>query len=180
MVGNEVPSSYESHSPRTRTDAGRLHHRRTPLNSYLDSSALVKAFVTEDGSEQVLDLLSQTGLAATSRVSYVECRAALSRALREGRIASRDEQRARRALDQRWANLAVVELDDALGREAGTLTRAHALRAADAIHLASAQVLAGEENADTRFLCWDKRLWGAAAALGFATFPVTLPDAPQR
>lgn len=141
------------------------------MRLYLDSSAFVKAFVAEDGRDEVLAALGRADIAATSQLTYVECRAAFARALREGRMSSGDERTATRAMDQRWGLLGVVELDHGVAVEAATLARAHALRAAGAVHLASAILLAGGAPAGTSFACWDAQLAEAAAAAGFDVIP---------
>ncbi len=141
----------------------------------MDSSALIKAFVPEDGRDYLLDLLGTASIVATSRISYVECRAALSRAKREGRLQARGESVATRNLDDRWLQLQVVELDEELTRNAGELTRRHPLRASDAIHLASADVIAEESREEVTFACWDRRLWQAATESGFGVAPARSP-----
>jgi predicted nucleic acid-binding protein len=122
-----------------------------------------------------VDLLTRSTVVATSRVTYVECRAALSRARREGRLQARGESAAARNLDARWGELQVVELDEALTRNAGELTRARPLRALDAIHLASAEVIAEEARDEVTFVCWDRRLWEAAEDSGFGIAPSRSP-----
>ena len=111
----------------------------------------------------------------TSRITYVECRAALSRAKRERRLQARGESMAVRNLDDRWLQLQVVELDEALTKNAGELTRAHPLRASDAIHLASADVMVEESRGEIVFACWDRRLWAAAEYSGFEVAPARSP-----
>ncbi len=123
----------------------------------------------------VLDLLADAAVIATSRITYVECRAALSRARREGRLQARGESMAVRNLDERWLQLQIVELDEMLTREAGELTRAHPLRAADAVHLASADVIVEESREEVVFACWDRRLWEAAETSGFRLAPTNIP-----
>ena len=62
--------------------------------------------------------------------------------------------------------------------EAGRLIdhhAAHALRAFDAIHLASALRLADDHPPAVTFACWDVRLWRAAHDEGFALLPRTEP-----
>ncbi|MDQ3784711.1 MAG: type II toxin-antitoxin system VapC family toxin [Actinomycetota bacterium] len=137
------------------------------MRTYVDSSALVKAFVLEEQRDDVLDLLAEATIVATSRITYVECRAALSRARREGRLQPKGESMAVRNLDDQWLQLQVVELDEILTKAAGELTRLHPLRAADAIHLASADVIAEGSRDEVLFACWDRRLWEAAESSGF-------------
>lgn len=74
-------------------------------------------------------------------------------------------------LDESWRGLVVVEVDENLTRRAADLTREMPLRAADAIHLASAELIAGDELEQVVFACWDRRLWESAAALGFSVAP---------
>jgi len=131
----------------------------------------VKVFVDEPGRDEVIAALADATVSAISRIGFVECRAALARARRERRIRPRDEARAVRALDAAWDQLAVVGLDDALAREAARLAGVHPLRAADAIHLASAGVLASGDARAVRFACWDSRLSDAASELGFTVIP---------
>ncbi len=77
-------------------------------------------------------------------------------------------------LDGRWRAIAQVELDDGIRRRAGDLTRQYALRASDAVHLASALSIA-ERPSEFQFACWDARLWDAAAAVRFQMVPTTRP-----
>ncbi len=128
----------------------------------------MKVLVQEPGRDVVLAALDGATVAAISRIGYVECRAALARARREKRLRATDEARAIRSLDASWEQLAVVELDDGLAREAARLAGDRPLRAADAIHLASAGVLASGDPPTVGFACWDARLSAAARELGFA------------
>ena len=71
--------------------------------------------------------------------------------------------------------LAIVELDDTLAREAATLADAHPLRASDAIHLAAALSIAGEARDNLTFACWDGRLWDEAMKTGLVIAPLDRP-----
>ena len=51
---------------------------------YLDASALVKRYVKERGSQEVIALTAAAGAVATSLVSRAEVAAALARAVRLG------------------------------------------------------------------------------------------------
>jgi predicted nucleic acid-binding protein len=63
----------------------------------------------------------------------------------------------------------LLELTEALARHAGDLAEAHSLRAYDAVHLASVDVVA---DADTVLVSADGELLVAARALGIATAAV--------
>ena len=120
-------------------------------------------------------MLGETGILAASPLAYVECRAAFARLGRAGDLSAADVRRAALELDARWSALIVVELDDAVRTGAGALAGSRQLRGADAVHLASARSLAERSRQPMRFACFDRRLWGAAQALGFATVPATEP-----
>jgi uncharacterized protein len=123
-----------------------------------------------------VELLDERGPGATSRIAYVECQAAFARTRREGRLTQRQVLAAERNLDQGWVDLMVVELDSSLTEQAGRMAHEHALRAGDAIHLASAVSIAAEDMEGTPFACWDARLWDAASQLGFAMVPSSRPS----
>jgi uncharacterized protein len=64
-----------------------------------------------------------------------------------------------------------VELSDKVAREAGDLARQHALRGADAIHLASVAILA---TRDVIVVTWDRRMHAGALAMGFSVAPAKI------
>jgi len=111
---------------------------------------------------------------ATSRLSYVECGAAFARAGREGRAPKAQIARTVEAFEHAWRDIAIVELDDLIARQAVSIVREHPLRASDAIHLASAQAVA-PSGRGVAFACFDRRLWDAAGALGLDRVPASPP-----
>ncbi len=138
----------------------------------------MKVFIAEPGRDTVLQALTEAAIVATCRMSYVEVHGALARARREGRATRTHALQVAREFDRRWAQLLVLEIDDALTTEAGALVYDLPLRAADAIHLACARALAGGRTSETSFACWDRRLWHAAVAWGFAPVPAAAPAPP--
>ncbi len=149
--------------------------RRGPaLTAYLDSSALVKAFVAEEGRDAVLELLEQENC-GTASTAYVECRAAFARRAREQHLSTSGHERAVAELDVRWPTLIVIQADEQVIRGAGRLATASTLRAADAIHLESARAFLAESPGAVPFACWDRHLWDAAKEAGFRAIPKTQP-----
>lgn len=135
---------------------------------YLDTSALVKLYVRERGSLQTRKLADHADALATSVVAYAEARSAFARLWRV-RPASAGRHRARvTQLDRDWSRYLQVELTPALGRSAGELAEAHALRGFDAIHLASGLWLKSAYAGELRFVAFDRRLAAAARAAGLA------------
>ncbi|MGH8694308.1 MAG: PIN domain-containing protein [Burkholderiales bacterium] len=84
---------------------------------YLDTSALVKLYVREQGSAQVRAHVNKADVIATSVVAYAEARAAFAR-LRRERPASGKRHRERVGGD---GALAADDFADALGRHADLL-----------------------------------------------------------
>jgi predicted nucleic acid-binding protein len=103
---------------------------------------------------------------ATSRLSEVEIASALWRRSREGTLTARQRSRALAALVDDFAAIHVVELSPQVSSLARELLEAHALRAGDAIQLASAVTLRRELAMAVEFVAFDQRLNAAAAAAG--------------
>ncbi len=128
---------------------------------YLDTSALVKLYVEETGTAEVVSWVDAATVVATSRVAFAEARAAFARHRREGGFTPGLWRKAVAILDDDWSRYAIVEVTDGVVRSAGQLADRHALRGFDAIHLASALELRGDQN-EVRFGCFDDRLSLAA------------------
>ncbi|MBO0803982.1 MAG: type II toxin-antitoxin system VapC family toxin [Nocardiopsaceae bacterium] len=138
---------------------------------YFDTSALVKLLLNEPGTPLVAELWDRSDVLLASRLAYPEVRAALSAAARNHEIDEDYLDEAEKAWDEYWASIRPVELTEAIGRHAGTLTRLHALKGADAVHLASALAV---NEADLVMAVWDRRLHAGARAAGAAVAPAEL------
>ena len=148
------------------------------MTVYLDASALTKAFLDETGASEVRTALAGQPSSSTSAVAYAELRAAFARLLREGRLDAASHHTLTAALDAQWPRLAIVGVDEQCLREAGEVVDRrprHALRALDAIHLASALRVAAGDPTSVTFACWDLRLWRAARDEGFTMLPPAEP-----
>lgn len=132
---------------------------------YLDTSALVKAYVDEDGSDAVLELLKAADMVAAHEIAYVEARATYARLARESRLTQSELEQIKADFDLDWENYAVVHSDAALLRRAADMAEAFALRAYDSVHLAAAEYLASSIGERVTFLCFDRKLCQAASVL---------------
>lgn len=137
---------------------------------YFDSSAFVKLLVEEDGSELAAALWNGCDAAVSSRLAYPEVRSALAAAERAHRLEPADRARAETAWESYWAAIRAVELTEAVTAHAGALAGEHALRGADAVHLASLLAIGAGE---TLFAVWDDRLRAGAHSAGVQLAPVT-------
>jgi predicted nucleic acid-binding protein len=134
---------------------------------YFDSSALVKLLVDEDGSELAAALWDGCDVAVSSRLAYPEVRAALAVAGRDRRLDQAAQDQAEQAWERYWSATRPVELTEPVAEQAGRLAAKYALRGTDAIHLASALAIGGEQL----FAVWDGRLRTSAQELGVALAP---------
>ena len=106
---------------------------------YFDASALVKLVVDEQGTDLAVQLWDACDAAVSSRLTYPEVCATLAAANRNHELTDRDLAAAMDGWEEYWASVRPVELTSVVERRAGELAREHALRGADAIHLASAR-----------------------------------------
>jgi predicted nucleic acid-binding protein len=136
---------------------------------YLDTSSLVKLYATETESATIKHLVESADVTATSRVAYVETRAAFARKNRERSVSPKDYRTIVTDFDEDWENYFVVDLSDGLVKTAGQLAEKHALRAYDAVHLASAMVLRRHASQPVKFSCFDVRLSRAARREGLGS-----------
>ena len=143
---------------------------------FLDSSALVKRYVSETGSAWIQLLTSsQTGnLLFITRITWVEVISAFARRQREGSLTSADValviQTFRSDLNTQYQ---VIELDATLAVSAGQVVGQYPLRAYDAVQLASVlriqPAFATTQSTSLIFLTADNRLSAIAGALGLLT-----------
>ena len=136
------------------------------MTLYLDTSSVVKLYVTEAGSDVVRQLVGDATVVVTSVVAYAETRAALARLRREGVLTASKWTAAKREFDEEWPTYLTLEATDSLCRVAGELAEKYHLRGFDSIHLASfAEVFRRAATDDTRFSSFDDRLNQAAKRL---------------
>ena len=143
---------------------------------FLDSSALVKRYVSETGSAWIQLLTdSQTGnLLFIARITWVEVISAFARRQREGSLTSADValviQTFRSDLNTQYQ---VIELDAKLAVSAGQLVNQYPLRAYDAVQLASVlriqPAFTTTQSTSLIFLTADNRNSAIAGALGLLT-----------
>ncbi len=138
---------------------------------YFDASAFVKLVVAEPGSDLAAALWDGCDAAVSSRLAYPEVRAALAAAHRSQDLDQDGVEQAEQGWEEFWAATRPVELTPAVERRAGELAGEHALRGADAVHLASALALSDSELV---VAVWDLRLHAGALAAGLGVAPVTL------
>lgn len=133
------------------------------MKLYLDTSALVKLYVTEEGSDRVRNALEEADLVATASIAYVEARSAFVRRRNEGGLSAAEYGKAVRSLDADWPHYLVLDVTESLIRQAARAVESHRLRAFDALHLAAATLFRGQIGEPLVFATWDGNLRKVAA-----------------
>jgi predicted nucleic acid-binding protein len=145
------------------------------VTAYLDSSAVVKLYVPERGHEAVRSL---DGVTLSSAVTRVEVASALWRKERLGELDAMDAVTLLAAFDADQADparrLTTVVVDQRVLDEATEVVARHALRAYDAVQLATAIVVRRTLGRLEEFAAFDRGLRRAAAAERFTLVPERL------
>lgn len=128
------------------------------MTLYVDSSALLKAYVDEPDSDVAVAHLQSDDVLVTSWVTVVEVRRNLSRLL-----SATSARAAVSAFERDIDAFALVAAGEEVCRAAGRIGEVLGVRSLDAIHLASAQSL---QIASLPFLTFDLRQAQAARSLG--------------
>jgi hypothetical protein len=136
---------------------------------YMDTSALTKRYIYEQGSDDVLAWMQKADLIGTALITRVELVATVSRAIAGKRL---PEKGALDVLDEfraHWQNFQRVNIDEALIARADGLAGAYALRGYDAVHLACALSWEGLLRAPVSLATYDLELRDAAQKSGLTT-----------
>lgn len=129
---------------------------------------MAKLLLREEGSDEVAALWQAAGRIMSSRLLYVEARAALARAIRNGRVGKKGAISLRQRLELRVDEVDLVELTPQVATIAGDCAEAYGLRANDSIHLAAALT---QDRTALVLASWDAELRRAATQAGFAIAP---------
>ena len=124
---------------------------------FLDASALVKRYVAEDGSPQVVELMARDTAWCASALCLAEVHVTLCHLAFDERTLSRLAA----AADADWQRFFVVPADELCLARAVEIGCAHAVPTLDAIHLAAAERI----REPVTFFTFDERQRKAAEAL---------------
>ncbi len=143
---------------------------------YYDTSALVKLYVEEEGSELAVEYAGKSLLQATSRVAYAEARSAFARSWRNGVLGDQEYREVVSRFKDDWAYFLTLDVSDPVLNRVDYLIDNYPLRGFDAIHLASAGFLAKRiEKERLLVACWDVKLWNYFEQEGFLLIPEHKP-----
>ena len=145
---------------------------------YLDTSALIKLYVEEEGDERVVEAAegAPDGRIVILVLAQLEARSAIRRREREGDIATADVDRVLRQIEDDCSTLFLTQpLSSPVMEEAARLIDRHPLRAYDALQLAGGLVVREGVGEPVTFVCADARLCEAAANEGLPTLNPVAP-----
>ena len=135
---------------------------------YLDTSALVKVYVTEPFREPVVSAMQEAEAVASHTIAYIEAHAAFARARNEGKLTEGQHEAVKREFHADWDNYLQVGTSQSLIQRAADLAEAFHLRAYDSMHLAAADVLHAQTGETVLFASFNRKLTRAAAVLGLS------------
>lgn len=133
---------------------------------FCDTSALVKLYVREDGTDTMMEQATASEVVAVCRIAWVEIMSALARRSREQSADAAAIAQARKRVVTDGPHYLTVEITQELVELAGEYADAFALRAYDSVQLAAVQTVNQELPGEVRFACYDERLVKAARVLG--------------
>jgi predicted nucleic acid-binding protein len=142
---------------------------------YLDASALVKRYVSEPGSDELLRWTGEAEAVGTATITRAEIAAALAKAARLGLVRREDALGAHQTFRQEWPDFIRLPVNDPILDRAADLAWNHGLRGYDAVQLAAAVSWRDALETPVRFATFDRQLWTAAGRSGLAAVPDDLP-----
>ena len=138
---------------------------------YLDTSALIKRYVSETGSLEVRAWLHAADDTATVLITRAEMSAALNRLLRMKLLTQEDHASALAEFRFDWLYYHRLSVTESLVARADALACERNLRGYDAIHLAAALNWQDLLSLPVTLVTYDKELASAARVLAMAVLP---------
>lgn len=135
---------------------------------YMDTSALMKMYLEEAGSDAVRGLISEVQFRITSALTQLEVVSAIELAKRMRRINSPGYRTHLASLnaDIKSGAISLIEITASILKKAISLIQMHRLRPPDAIQLATALESRIGYEGEIHFLCADRALLDAARREG--------------
>lgn len=137
------------------------------MKVFADSSALVKRYVEEEGSERIDRVLGAASALGVSVLCSPDIISTLNRRRREGDFPPRAYESTKATLLEDLKDADVVHLTPEVLRRATRILESHPLRAMDALHVACALAWGAE-----RFVSADRSQLRAASRSGLKTLAI--------
>jgi predicted nucleic acid-binding protein len=138
---------------------------------YLDTSALLKQYIQESGSEEVIKLLRAADSHGTNLLTYVEMASVITRAIRMKLIHTDEAQATWKDFLVDWELLVRLDVSGQITKRAAALAWEHGLRGYDAMHFASALTWQEAIGTPVTLATYDRELSLAAKKAGMEIWP---------
>ena len=141
---------------------------------YFDTSALLKAYVQENGSNEVIAMMDETdNLFGSIVITKVEMASAIQRALRAVGLSSTSPNVIiawQDFLDD-WDAFSRIRVTVAMVEKASDIAWKYGLRGYDSLHLAAALLWRETLDVNITFASFDYNLWLASRQAGLEPWP---------
>jgi len=141
---------------------------------YLDTSALLKRYVLEAGSQELREVWDSFDFIGAERIVQAEMAAALAKGQRMGWLADGEARKAWSTFQGDWRRLTLIEANPQVVQFASELAWTYPLRGYDAVHLAAALAWQDGIGESVTLASYDRVLWQAAKDAGLQVWPNTL------
>ena len=142
---------------------------------YFDTSALLKAYVQEGGSEDVLALMDDSGnLFGSIALTKVEMASAIQRAIRTSGSSSVNAAKAWQDFLDDWESFTRLRVTTGTIEKASDIAWKYGLRGYDSLHLAAALLWQETLGVKITFAAFDRNLWLASQKTGLDAWPLGL------
>ena len=138
---------------------------------FCDTSALLKLFIDEQGSESMVEARSSSEGIAVCRITWAESMAAFAQRTRFKGASQSGLDQARSMFERAWPDFVIADVTQPLVEKAGMYAEAFALRGYDSVQLAAAHNLHEILDLPLTFACYDRRLNQAALLLQLEVLP---------
>jgi predicted nucleic acid-binding protein len=138
---------------------------------YADTSALVKKYVRETDSDQVVEFFNQYEIIGTAMLTKAELAAALSKAARQGWIDQAETSSAWQDFLSHWLTYVRLPVSASIVDRASSLAWKYRLRGYDSIHLSSALTWHEVIGNKVLFACFNNHLQEAARQENLLVWP---------
>lgn len=142
---------------------------------YCDSSALIKRYVSEQGSLEIRPAMDKAEAVGINTIGCVEVVATFAKFVLMRRITESRGLRLVIAFQEDRSAFVVSELIPETFRLAEKFAWSYRLRGYDSVHLASARLWQNFLDVPVTLATFDESLWRAANLAGLSVFPENLP-----
>jgi predicted nucleic acid-binding protein len=141
---------------------------------YLDTSALVKKYIAESGSDVVNQAISDAELVGLSTMGRAEVAAAFAKAVRMSAITREEGLVALQLFRSEWSSMMHIQTSEMVVARADFMAWEYHLRGYDAVHLASAVLWQESLGRPLTMAVFDQKLWTVAEQIGLTPLPADL------